>query len=88
MTVPVDDAKQLLIVGMRATQTHIGGSLARAADRLGVKHAFVEAGRAFTAPRLIRMVSWRLAGHRPRPGCDGLSEVQPLPLPAGAPAGC
>jgi spore maturation protein CgeB len=64
MTRAADGATQLLIVGYRG-QTHIGDSFARAAERLGVKHAFVEAGRAFSAPRLVRLVSWRLAGHRP-----------------------
>jgi hypothetical protein len=57
-------APQLLIVGFRGL-THIGGSLSRAADKLGVQHIFVDAGQAFAAPRLLRVVSWRLGGHRP-----------------------
>src|SRR5882672_11020714 len=60
----VDDTPRLLIVGLRG-QTHVGGSLARAADKIQLKHAFVDAGRAFAAPRLVRVVTWRLAGHRP-----------------------
>jgi spore maturation protein CgeB len=55
---------QLLIVGSRHG-THVGGSLARAAERLGVSYAFVDADDAFNAPRLVRLVSWRLGGHRP-----------------------
>jgi spore maturation protein CgeB len=64
MTMSAASATQLLIVGFRG-ETHIGASLAGAAERLGVKYAFVEAGRAWRAPRLVRMVSWRLGGHRP-----------------------
>jgi hypothetical protein len=55
---------RLLIVGFRGG-THIGGSLARAAERLGVEHKFLDASRAFAGPRLLRLVSWRLRGHRP-----------------------
>jgi spore maturation protein CgeB len=72
MTVAGGDGPTLLIVGF-GNQPHIGGSLARAADRLGVKHAFVEASRAWAGPRLIRMASWRLAGHRP-PALRALSQ--------------
>jgi spore maturation protein CgeB len=64
MTYVVDDGRRLVIVGFRHG-THIGGSLARAADRLGVKYSFVDAGEAFAAPRLVRLVTWRLGGHRP-----------------------
>jgi IS1 family transposase len=55
---------RLLIVGSRGG-TNVGDSLARAAVRLGLKHQFVEARRAFAAPRLVRLVTWRLGGHRP-----------------------
>lgn len=57
-------AVDLVIFGLRE-HTHIGGSLARAAEKLRVKHAFVDASRAFAAPRLVRIVTWRLGGHRP-----------------------
>jgi spore maturation protein CgeB len=55
---------RLLIVGARGG-TNVGDSFARAARRLGMQHEFVEAGRAFAAPRLVRLVTWRLGGHRP-----------------------
>jgi hypothetical protein len=58
------EAVDLVIVGVHG-HTHIGGSLARAAEKLRVKHAFVDAGQAFAAPRLVRAVTWRLGGHRP-----------------------
>jgi spore maturation protein CgeB len=59
-----NNAPDLLIVGSRHG-THIGGSLARAADRLEIPHAFVDADLAFDAPRLVRLMTWRLGGHRP-----------------------
>jgi spore maturation protein CgeB len=64
MTHAAGDAARLLIVGFRQG-THVGGSLARAAERLGLSYMFVDAGEAFSAPRLVRAVTWRLGGHRP-----------------------
>src|SRR5260370_18786859 len=60
----MSEAVGLVIVGLHE-HTHIGGSLARAAEKLRVKHAFVDAGQAFEAPRVVRAVTWRLGGHRP-----------------------
>jgi spore maturation protein CgeB len=55
---------RLLIVGYRANAS-VGESLERAAMRLGLELEFMDAGRAFAAPRLISAVAWHLAGHRP-----------------------
>ena len=54
----------LLIVGF-PDGTHIGASLARAAEKLGISYALVDASDAFAAPRVVRSLSWRLRGHRP-----------------------
>ncbi len=54
----------LLIVGFRGG-THIGGSFARAATQLGLQHMFIDARTAFDAPRVVRIMTWRLGGHRP-----------------------
>ncbi|MDQ6672221.1 MAG: glycosyltransferase [Chloroflexota bacterium] len=64
MTHSTAEAPQLVIVGFRHG-THVGGSFARAAARLGVTYAFVDAADAFMAPRLMRAASWRLRGRRP-----------------------
>ena len=56
--------RELLIVGFQGG-THIGGSLARAADRLHISNMFVDASRSFDGPRLLRATNWRLRGHRP-----------------------
>ena len=45
--------------------THLGGSFARAAERIGVETITFDANEAFSGPRLLRTLSWRLAGHRP-----------------------
>src|SRR5262249_41632389 len=45
--------------------THLGGSFARAAERIGVETISFDANDAFAGPRLLRSLSWRLAGHRP-----------------------
>jgi spore maturation protein CgeB len=45
--------------------THLGGSFARAAERLGVEHITFDANDAFSGSRLLRTMSWRLRGHRP-----------------------
>ena len=54
----------LLIVGYTGL-THVGASFARAAEGLGVRPQFVDAERAFAAPRLLRHVAWHWRGHRP-----------------------
>jgi spore maturation protein CgeB len=54
----------LVIVGFRHG-THIGGSLARAAEQLRLEYVLVDAEEAFKAPRVLRIATWRLGGHRP-----------------------
>ena len=55
---------KLALVGMFGG-THLGGSFARAAERMGVETVAFDANEAFSGPRLLRTLSWRLAGHRP-----------------------
>ena len=55
---------KVALVGMFGG-THLGGSFAGAAERLGVEHIAFDADEAFSGPRLLRTLSWRLAGHRP-----------------------
>jgi hypothetical protein len=45
--------------------THLGGSFARAAERIGADTITFDANDAFSGPRLLRSLSWRLLGHRP-----------------------
>jgi spore maturation protein CgeB len=73
VTRPGSDAPRLLIVGFRGG-THIGGSLERAATLLGLQHMFIDASAAFDAPRVVRMITWRLGGHRP-PAMHKLSQA-------------
>ncbi|MBV9546238.1 MAG: glycosyltransferase [Chloroflexi bacterium] len=58
------ESVDLVIVGQRGG-TNVGASLHRAAVRAGTKALFVDSGRAWTAVRPIRILYWRLAGHRP-----------------------
>jgi len=62
----------LLIVGFEGL-THVGASFARAAGQLGLPHVFIDASRAFAAPRLLRVAAWHVAGHRP-PKLRGFSD--------------
>jgi len=55
---------KLALVGMFGG-THLGGSFAHAAERIGVETTSFDANDAFSGPRLLRTLSWRLAGHRP-----------------------
>jgi hypothetical protein len=55
---------ELLILGFRGGAS-VGDSLERAATRLGLGVAYVDATRAFAAPRLLAAAAWHLAGHRP-----------------------
>jgi hypothetical protein len=64
MTQSHAERADLVIVGFRHG-THVGGSLARAAEQLGLKYVLVDADEAFRAPRLLRLATWRLGGHRP-----------------------
>src|SRR3954469_25973191 len=63
---------KVALVGMFGG-THLGGSFAGAAERLGVEHIAFDADQAFSGPRLVRTLSWRLAGHRP-PRLNSFSE--------------
>jgi spore maturation protein CgeB len=45
--------------------THIGGSLARGAAKLGIKSIFFDAEQAAAGPRLLRSLSWHLGDRRP-----------------------
>lgn len=52
--------------------THLGGSFARAARHLGIDAVLYDAGDAFRGSRIVRALSWRLAGRRP-PGLGSFS---------------
>lgn len=56
--------RRLLMVGYRGG-THVGSSLARAASAFGISVRFFDARRAFAGPGWLRVVNWRLRGHRP-----------------------
>lgn len=45
--------------------THLGGSFSRAAHGLGIESVIFDVNEAFSGPRLLRTLSWRLGGHRP-----------------------
>lgn len=45
--------------------THIGGSFARGAAKLGIKSMWFDADEAWAGPGLLRSLSWRLADRRP-----------------------
>ena len=45
--------------------THIGGSFARGAAKLGIKSIWFDADKASAGPRLLRSLSWHLADRRP-----------------------
>jgi spore maturation protein CgeB len=45
--------------------THIGGSLARGAAKLGIEPIFFNADKASAGPWLLRSLSWHLADRRP-----------------------
>jgi spore maturation protein CgeB len=45
--------------------THIGGSFARGAARLGIQSIWFDADKASAGPRLLRSLSWHLADRRP-----------------------
>lgn len=56
---PASDG-ELLIVGPSGG-THLGGSLARAAERLGLHHTLFDATAAYQGPRLLKSLVWHLA---------------------------
>jgi spore maturation protein CgeB len=45
--------------------THVGGSLARGATKLGIQSIWFDADKASAGPRLLRSLSWHLADRRP-----------------------
>ena len=45
--------------------THVGGSFARSAAKLGVESVWFDANKAWAGPQLLRSLSWRLADRRP-----------------------
>ena len=45
--------------------THIGGSFARGAAKLGIESIWFDADKASTGSRLLRSLSWHLADRRP-----------------------
>jgi hypothetical protein len=58
------DAPRLAIVGSFGG-THVGGSLKRAADRLGVEAACFDVGEAMSPNRILQSLAWRIADRRP-----------------------
>jgi hypothetical protein len=60
----LESPTDLVLVGQRGG-TNVGASLRQAALRAGLATVFVDSGRAWAAPRAVRALSWRLAGHRP-----------------------
>jgi spore maturation protein CgeB len=45
--------------------THIGGSFARGAAKMGIESIWFDAGQASTGPRLLRSLFWHLGDRRP-----------------------
>jgi spore maturation protein CgeB len=45
--------------------THVGGSFARSAGKLGIESIWFDAEKASAGPRLLRSLSWHLADRRP-----------------------
>ena len=45
--------------------THVGGSFARGAAKLGIESSWFDADKASAGPRLLHSLSWHLAGRRP-----------------------
>lgn len=56
--------KKLLIVG-GVSGTSVGGSLHRAAQKIGIQTEILDTSRAFDAPAWLRAINWRLLGKRP-----------------------
>src|SRR5262249_7756251 len=55
---------KLALLG-RSGGTHIGGSFARGAAKLGIDSIYFDADEASAGPRLLRSLSWHLADRRP-----------------------
>ena len=63
-TEPVPNAVKLALLGT-LHGTHIGGSIARGAAKLGIKSILFDAEQAAAGPRLLRSLSWHLGDRRP-----------------------
>lgn len=57
-------AARLALLGT-ANGTHIGGSLARSAAKLGIRSIWFDADKASDGSRLLRSLSWHFADRRP-----------------------
>jgi spore maturation protein CgeB len=55
---------KVALVG-RSGGTHIGGSLARGAAKLGIESILFDADKCLAGPRLLRSLSWHLVDRRP-----------------------
>src|SRR5262249_46895008 len=64
MTGSVPVAAKLALLGTLGG-THIGGSFARGAAKLGIKSIYFNADNAWAGPWLLRALSWHLADRRP-----------------------
>ena len=84
LPVPQAERAEVVIVGT-AGGTHVGGSLLRAANRLGCRATLLDVERAYRGPALLRALVWRLGGHRPlglnRFANHVVSEVSAQPMP-------
>ncbi len=56
--------RRLAIVG-DSGEVHVGRHLLRSARDLGIDTVFCDVREAFAAPRIARVLNWRLRGHRP-----------------------
>jgi spore maturation protein CgeB len=63
-TASAPTAARLALLGA-ASGTHIGGSLARSAAKLGIKSMWFDADKASDGSRLLRSLSWHFADRRP-----------------------
>ena len=68
---------KLFIVGA-AGGTHVGGSLFRGANELGIHAEFIDTAPAFSGPRLLRTLLWRMLDRRPTRLGSFSSSVQQL----------
>jgi spore maturation protein CgeB len=64
VTASTSRAVKLALLGTSGG-THIGGSFARGATKLGLKSIWFDADKALAASRLLRSLSWHLADRRP-----------------------
>jgi hypothetical protein len=64
VTAPAPFALKLALLGTLGG-THIGGSFARGATKLGIESIWFDADKAWAGPRLLRSLSWHLGDRRP-----------------------